>query len=106
MAGSDDDPGLPIKLHAVSNGEYLPPAPSALARHTARQARRVLDDGARRIGMSRRRFLLSSMGTAGMLAVLAACADDEKGSPTGGTFVVPDDATADPEAARDALGPS
>lgn len=53
--------------------------------------------------MSRRRFLLSSMGAATMLTVLGACSKDQEASP-GGTFVVDPEAQKDPEVAADALG--
>jgi hypothetical protein len=103
MAVDDDDPGLPIKLGPCSNGEYLPRPASALAREVARRTREAADHHARAIGMSRRRFLLSSMGAATMLTVLGACSKDEEGNP-GGTFVVDPDAQRDPEVAADALG--
>jgi uncharacterized protein len=104
MPSDDVDPGLPIKLHPCSNGEFLPPPASPIVRETARRTREVAAANARAVGMSRRRFLLSSMGTATMLTVLAACSKDaEQGNP-GGTFVTPPDAQRDPEVAADALG--
>ncbi len=104
----DVDPGLPIKLHPCSNGEFVPPPASPLVRETARRMRGEADGAARRLGMSRRRFLLSSMGAASMLTILSACASDQarhdgSGAP-GGTFAVPPEAGTDPAAATDALG--
>jgi predicted TIM-barrel fold metal-dependent hydrolase len=64
----------------------------------------LAEANARAIGMSRRQFLLSSMGTATMLSVLAACSSDAEQGRPGGTFVTPTDATRDPEVAADALG--
>jgi uncharacterized protein len=104
MASPEDDPGLPLKLHACSNGEFIPPPPSRLAREVARRTRDLADRNARSSGMSRRQFLLSSMGTATMLSVLAACSSESDGGGAGGTFDVPPDAQRDPDVARDALG--
>ncbi len=104
----DDDPGLPIKLGPCSNGEFVPPPPTPLVREAARRARAQAEVNANRLGMSRRRFLLSSMGAATTLAVLAACSSEQKaaegdGSGAGGTFDVPPDATVDREVADDLL---
>jgi predicted TIM-barrel fold metal-dependent hydrolase len=104
MAAADDDPGLPIKLGPCSNGEFLPAPPSSFAREVARRSREAIEHHARRVGMTRRRFLLSSMASATMLSVLAACSDEaERGSP-GGTFSTDPEAGLDPDAARDAVG--
>lgn len=104
----DVDPGLPIKLHPCSNGEFVPPPTSPLVAETARRMRREADVAARRLGMSRRRFLLSSMGAASMLAILSACASDQAkhadGAAPGGTFDVSGEAGRDPGAAADAVG--
>jgi hypothetical protein len=100
----DDDPGLPIKLGPCSNGEYLPRPASPFIREVARRTRTAAEYNARRLGMSRRQFLLSSMGAATMLTVLGACSNEaEEGSP-GGTFAVDPEAQRDPRAAVDALG--
>ena len=98
------DPGLPIKLGPCSNGEYPPRPPTPLAREAARRARRWSDERARRLGMSRRDFLLSAMGAATGLLALAACSKDESGGRSGGTFEVPEDATTDPDVATTVLG--
>ena len=105
----DDDPGLPIKWHPVSNGEFVPPPPTPLVREAIRRSQAELDANARRVGLSRRRFLLSACGSATMLSVLAACAKEEaarkgRGTGTGGTYTVPTEATTEPEAAAHALG--
>jgi uncharacterized protein len=100
----DDDPGLPVKLHPCSNGEFLPPPTSPVAREAAKRTRLAAEANARAIGMSRRQFLLSSMGTATMLSVLAACTNDATQGSPGGTFVTPTDAQRDPDVAADALG--
>jgi uncharacterized protein len=104
MAPLEDDPGLPIKLHPCSNGEFVPPPPSRLARETARRTRVLAERNARALGLSRRQFLLSSMGAASMLTVLAACSREADSGRSGGTFEVPPEAQLDPDAAADALG--
>lgn len=106
---TDDDPGLPIKLHPCSNGEYVPRPASDLVREAARRARAEAEVDARRVGISRRRFLLSTMGSATVLAALSACSRDAQrqatpGSVPGGTYVVPPGATVDPQQAYAALG--
>jgi hypothetical protein len=101
-----NDPGLPIKLDPVSNGEYPPPPASEMVREAQRRARRMAEDNARRVGMDRRRFLLSAMGAATTLYALAACGDDSsgKGKKPGGTYDVPKDAMVDSDVAIDKLG--
>jgi len=105
MAKSND-PGLPIKLDPVSNGEYAPPPASEVVREAQRRARLMCDENARRIGMDRRRFLLSAMGAATTLYALAACGDDssDKGKKPGGSYDVPKDAMVDSDVALDKLG--
>ncbi len=102
-----DDPGLPIKWHPVSNGEFVPPSATRLVREATRQSLAALEANARRLGVSRRQFLLSAAGSATMLAVLSACSSDEArttGDRPGGTFDIPPEATTEPEAAADAIG--
>jgi hypothetical protein len=102
----EDDPGLPIKIGPCSNGEFLPPPPTPFAREVARRTRRAAERNARAIGMSRRKFLLSSMGAATMLTVLGACSKESESGGPGGTFEVDPEAQTDPTAAADALGGS
>ncbi|HEY3140346.1 MAG TPA: amidohydrolase family protein [Acidimicrobiales bacterium] len=103
-----DDPGLPIKLGPVSNSEYDPPPTTEVVREAVKRARRMAEENARRIGMDRRRFLLSSMGAATTLYALAACSSDSKGKSSakddGGTYDIPPDAMVDPDVALDTLG--
>jgi uncharacterized protein len=97
-----DDPGLPLKLWPCSNGEYLPARLDDLRREAMRRARAEADDQARRLGWSRRRFLLSSAGMAAGLASLQACSADRSrstGSEPGGTFTVPPTSIGDPQEA-------
>ena len=74
MAGwRDDDPGLPIKFGPCSNGEYDPQPLSPVMRETVRRASEECERNAKRLGMSRREFLLSVCGAATTLLVLDAC---------------------------------
>jgi predicted TIM-barrel fold metal-dependent hydrolase len=61
---------LPIKLHPVSNGEVPPaPAPPQL-RRVQLHAAATLAETARRVGVSRREFLIGSCGAATMLGAM------------------------------------
>jgi uncharacterized protein len=107
VARSDDDPGLPIKLGPCSNGEYDPLPLSPVVEEATRRTRQLCDATARRLGVSRREFLLSVCGAATMLLTLDACSREEarlrgKRAP-GGRYDVPASATVEPEAAREAL---
>lgn len=104
---ADADDVLPIKFGPVSNGEFVPVPHSPIVRETIRRTYALADRNARRLGISRRRFLSSSMGAAATLFTLAACSKEEandRGERPGGTFDVPEDATTDTSAALDALG--
>ncbi|HEV7759435.1 MAG TPA: amidohydrolase family protein [Acidimicrobiales bacterium] len=103
-----DDPGLPLKLEpdqVCSNSECAPPRPSEVVLEAMRRARRQSDENARRLGMDRRDFLVSSMGAATALFALAACSSESSDDGrSGGTFEVPPDATIDADAALETLG--
>src|SRR6476646_550328 len=108
MARRDDvDPGVPIKLGPCSNGEFVPGRVAPLAAEATRLAQVEAGDRARRLGMSRRRFLLSSMGAAAGLLVLDACSK-QKGSATqsspAGSFSVPPESASDASAAESTVG--
>lgn len=96
------DPGLPVKLGACSNGEVPPTRPGPVVREAVRRATEDCIDTARRIGMDRRRFLRTAMGSAVTLLALDACSSESGG--TGGSFSVPSSATTEPDVALDALG--
>ena len=68
-----------------------------------RLARAACDDAARRIGMSRRDFLRTSMASAATLLAIGACSDDGDGGPSAGTFDVPPESTTEPEVATTVL---
>ena len=106
----EEDPGLPIKFGPCSNGEYEPEPLQPVIRETIRRARQDCGRNARRIGLSRREFLLSLCGAATTLLALDACtreATREKSpgaTPGGGYSSIPPEATHEPDAAREAIG--
>ena len=102
--GGELDPGLPIDLGAVSNGETTPALPTPLTSEATRRARGLIDHQARRRGMPRRDFLRTAMASAAVLLTLDACSNESSGGRSGGRYVVREDATVDPDAAREALG--
>lgn len=106
MARRDDvDPGLPIKLEPASNGEFVPPPPSDVVVEAIRRTRDLSDSTARRLGLSRRRFLLSSMGAALGLIVLDGCSKDRAGSARpAGSFSLPPEAATESSAAQSSIG--
>lgn len=82
------DPDTPIRLPGwlgpTSNGEYLPRAATTTDRARLSLLRRVSDQIAPRLGMTRRTFLESAQGTAAALLVtnfLAGCSDPPNGDP-------------------------
>jgi uncharacterized protein len=106
MGWRDQDPGLPIKLGPVSNGEYDPkPLPPVLL-EAERRAREECERNARRTGMSRREFLLSACGAATTLLVLNACTREAmpRGRRPGGGYQLTPEATLDPEVAAEDVG--
>jgi predicted TIM-barrel fold metal-dependent hydrolase len=111
MRWEEEDPGLPIKLGPCSNGEYDPEPLSPVLTETIRVAREECERNARRVGMTRRQFLLSACGAATTLLALDACtraadlAAPTSSSPEpGGSYVIPPEATTEPDAAREAVG--
>jgi uncharacterized protein len=99
----DDEPGLPIKLAPCSNGEVAPPPASRAVRNAVRLARVACDDAARRLGMSRRDFLRTSMASAATLLAIGACSSDDDGGPSAGTFDLPPESTTEPDVATSIL---
>jgi len=66
----EDGPPTPFPFHAVSNGEWCPPAPTRLQRAAERLYVRESAERARRLGMTRREFMRSAAGTATAFWVL------------------------------------
>ena len=119
----DQHGGLPIKLGPASNGEFVPPPASPVVREAIRLSNDEAEVVARRLGISRRRFLASLGGSALTLLVLDACASAERATrttstttstttttssttttlpptTTGGTYEIPPEATTEPEVAE------
>ncbi|HYS12211.1 MAG TPA: hypothetical protein VEN28_02790, partial [Burkholderiaceae bacterium] len=92
---------LPIKLDATSNGEYEPVPLTAIG-HAARAAAQTSVDGAvRKLGVPRRRYLISLLGAAASLSAFdrTFAANGKRG----GRYVVPEDARFESAAAQSRL---
>lgn len=103
---SDDEKWLPIKFGPVSNGEFLPVPHSPMLREAIRRTHALADENARRLGISRRRFLLGASGAAATLFTLSACSKEEAkstGTTVGGSFDLSPESTIDEEKAADEL---
>ena len=93
----------PISFHAGSNGELAPPPITAADRRAAELYRRIADDSAARLGLSRRQFVTSACGSAAALLVINqtyGCGGK------GGRYDVDRTATLDRDAACARLGGS
>jgi uncharacterized protein len=103
MRDRNDPDGLrlPVKLDSTSNGEFAP-VPLAPVHHMARrQALEAATGNARRLGLSRRGFLVSLCGAATtLLAMNAAYAAAGR---RGGFFALAADAATDADAAAATL---
>src|SRR5687767_1401180 len=60
----------PVPFYAGSNGEYSPPARTRMDAIADARYRNLVDEGARRLGVSRRDFVTSACGTAAALLVI------------------------------------
>lgn len=92
---------LPIKLDATSNGEFAPVPLPAAARTARGAAQAAVDHAARRLGLPRRRYLVSLLGAAATLAAFdrAFAAAGARG----GRYALPKEAPFELAAARQAL---
>jgi predicted TIM-barrel fold metal-dependent hydrolase len=92
---------LPVKLDTTTNGEYAP-IPLRREHHEAKQlAHEAASANAKKLALTRRRFLVSAAGAAStLLAMNAAYA---KAGKLGGLFDVPKDAALDLQLARSTL---
>ena len=102
---------LPLRAGPVSNGEFVPAAPSSHHRAVNELVRSSIDSAARRAGMDRRRFLQTAGAVAASLAAFELAGCTTGGNPTstrstsrGGTFTTP--TPADTVACEAALGGS
>ena len=92
-----DGTRLPVKLDSTSNGEYEPIALDAGARLANEMAQHAAGENARRLGRTRRDFLVSTCGVASTL--LAFNAAQAAVGRTGGWFALADEAAVDADAA-------
>lgn len=93
---------LPIKLDSTSNGEFVPVPLDASLKRAVALADEQATSWARRLGRSRREFLMSTCGAASTL--LAFNAAHAAAGRTGGYFEVSPDAAADLQLANAELG--
>jgi hypothetical protein len=106
-----DEDRLPIEFGPCSNGEYDPRRLPPVVREAVRRARVECLAAADRVGMSRRRFLRSLCAASITLLALDACTREAHRarpqtatSEPGGGYEIPPEATAEPEAAEQAVG--
>jgi uncharacterized protein len=93
----------PVSFHAGSNGELAPPPVTAAERRADQRYRRLVDENARKLGVSRRDFVTSACGTAAALLVINetfGCGGK------GGTYAVDRTSTLERDAACAQLGGS
>jgi uncharacterized protein len=92
---------LPIKLDTTTNGEFAPIPLDPVHHHARHLAHDAATINAKRLGLSRRAFLVSACGAASTLAAMntAYAADGRRG----GFFDLPKDASLDLQVARSAL---
>ena len=103
--GNDKDPEgerLPIRIDTTSNGEFEPVPLEKRNRAANALAHQWVSDNARRLGASRRNFLVSACGAATTL--LAVNHANAMASKKGAAFNVPPEAALDADAAMEALG--
>lgn len=89
---------LPIRIDGTSNGEFFPLSLSPPQLLTNRLAHEATSENARRLGLGRRAFLVSSAGAA---TTLAAC--NAANPEAGGRYALPDEASLDQAAADSVL---
>jgi uncharacterized protein len=92
---------LPIKLDATSNGEYEPVPLTRAGRAARAAAYASVDEAVRKLGVPRRRYLVSLLGAAASLSAFdrAFAATGQ----TGGRYVVPPEARFELAAAESKL---
>ena len=102
-SGKHDPDGLrlPIKLDSTSNGEFVPVPLEPVHHHARALAFEAATINARRVGASRRDFLVSLCGAASTL--LAMNAAFLAGCKRGASYAVPPEAALEPAAAENAL---
>jgi predicted TIM-barrel fold metal-dependent hydrolase len=94
--------GLPIKIDTTSNGEFVPVPLPAVNRAGNRRAHEAATGNAKRLGLSRRDFLVSACGAAS--ALLAFNAANAAAGNRGGFFDIEPEAALEPQLAQSRLG--
>ncbi|HEV3011397.1 MAG TPA: amidohydrolase family protein [Burkholderiales bacterium] len=103
MIPSDDPEGrrLPIKLDTTSNGEFVPVPLSTANRAANRLAHEAASANSKKLGLSRRQFLISASGAAStLLAFNTAHGKD------GGFYEIKKESALDVDLARVQTGPA
>jgi len=90
---------LPIKIDTTSNGEFVPVPLSARNRLGNRLAHEAATERAKRLGLSRRQFLISASGAASTLLAF-----NDANAMSGGYFDVPPAAAMDQQLAQATVG--
>jgi len=93
---------LPIKLDPTSNGEFVPVPLSVTNRMANRRAHEAATENAKRLGLSRRQFLISGCGAATVL--LAFNSSNATAGKRGGFFEIEPEATLEPQLAQARVG--
>ena len=93
---------LPIKLDATSNGEFVPVPLSPNNRAANRLAHEAATENAKRLGISRREFLISACGAATVL--LAFNRANATAAKRGGFFEIEPKAALEPQLAQARVG--
>lgn len=102
MIRRDENAHLPVKLDATTNGEFAPvPLPRSCVLANA-LARERAERNARRLGLPRRRFLVSACGAA--TTFLALNEANARAGRRGGFYDLPPDAALEPALAEAKLG--
>ena len=92
---------LPIKVDTTTNGEFAPLPLSAVQREANGRAHAAATANAKRLGLTRRSFLVSAAGAASTL--LAMNAAHAARGPRGGSYALPAEAALDDKLARSSL---
>jgi len=103
MTTPEDPEGkrLPIKLDTTSNGEFVPVPLSTANRAGNRLAHSSATESAKRLGLSRRKFLISSCGAASTLLAF-----NQAHGTSGGFYDIEKESALDLQLARVQTGPA
>ncbi len=100
----EDPLTTPIPFHTGSNGEFVPRPKTARDRLAERTFWREVEDRSRRVGMSRRQFSSSVLGTATALGVINQVYGCDGEGDAGGSYGVGGDMMMDPDACEPLTG--